>query len=270
MKRISTLVLASLTSLLALAADSRPRAIVSVTSYDRGSIRVVLDGRRFESGGNTISINDVEAGFHSLSVYRERVAGPFNVFGRRYEMIYSTSLSVRPKTQVNLSIDRFGRTSVTESRLFGGDRSGRYDRDDDQFGDRDGRYGRDDDYNGDRDRDDHHADRDDRYGRWENNRGNYDRSLSDREFDRVIESIRCEWLESNKLKSATQVVSANLVSAAQVKQLMKLFAMESNKLELAKRAYQNTVDKDHYFIVSDELCFNSSKDELARFIRSCR
>ena len=40
---------------------------------------------------------------------------------------------------------------------------------------------------------------------------------------------------------------------------MKLFAMESNKLELAKRAYQNTVDKDHYFIVSDELCFNSSK-----------
>ena len=49
-----------------------------------------------------------------------------------------------------------------------------------------------------------------------------------------------------------------------------LFGIESNKLNLAKQAYANTVDKRNYSIVNDAFNFNSSKDELARFIRNIR
>ena len=98
----------------------------------------------------------------------------------------------------------------------------------------------------------------------------YEKGMNDREFNQVLQSISKEWLESNKLKSATQIVKTNSLTSAQVKQLVLLFSFESNKLELAKQAYQNTVDKKNYFMINDVFSFNSSKDELARFIRNFR
>jgi DNA invertase Pin-like site-specific DNA recombinase len=59
-------------------------------------------------------------------------------------------------------------------------------------------------------------------------------------------------------------------TSQQVKELLQLFTFENNKLELAKYAYRNTVDKRTYFIVNDVFSFGSSRDELARFIRDFR
>jgi hypothetical protein len=144
--------------------------------------------------------------------------------------------------------------------------------------DRDQDWGR-----GDRDRDDHFDNRDDdqrgnrsydydrdgRYGDDDAGSG-YNNVMSDRDFNRLLQSINTEWLESNKLKSVTQVLSTNMVTTLQVKQLMRLFSFENNKVEVAKKAYLNTVDKNNFFAVNEEFSFNSSRDELARFIRSCR
>jgi hypothetical protein len=91
--------------------------------------------------------------------------------------------------------------------------------------------------------------------------------MEDREFKQVLQSIDKEWLETNKLKSATQIVRSNSLTSAQVKQLVLMFSFESNKLELAKQAYQNTVDKKNYYIINDAFSFSGSKDELARYIR---
>jgi hypothetical protein len=85
-----------------------------------------------------------------------------------------------------------------------------------------------------------------------------------------LQSIEKEWLESNKLKSAIQIVKTNGLTSAQVKEMALLFSFENNKLELAKQAYTNTVDKRNYYILNDVFSFSSSKDELNRYIHNAR
>jgi hypothetical protein len=166
----------------------------------------------------------------------------------RYEVVYNSSLKVKPGTMITITIDPFGRANVDESRI------GRESFDRDTYWDRD--HGYDNDHDG-------------KWGDYDSNEG-YERAMEDRQFNQVLESISKEWLESNKLKSATQIVRSNYVTSAQVTRLVSLFGFESNKLELAKQAYANTVDKRNYFMVSDEFSFSSSKDELARYIRNLR
>ena len=93
--------------------------------------------------------------------------------------------------------------------------------------------------------------------------------MNDREFKHTLEAIDKEWLESNKLKSASQIVKSNSLTTAQVEQVLMLFSFENNKLEIAKQAYMNTVDKRNYSRLYDVFSFNSSKAELERYIRSC-
>ena len=90
--------------------------------------------------------------------------------------------------------------------------------------------------------------------------------MNDREFKDVLKSIEKEWLESNKLKSASQVVKTNNVTTAQVEQILLMFSFENNRLELAKQAYASTVDKRNYSRLFDVFSFNSSKVELERYI----
>ncbi|HEY6502345.1 MAG TPA: DUF4476 domain-containing protein [Chitinophagaceae bacterium] len=260
MKTIFTLLSSMIMSIAVLAAPAdktaKQKSILTVKSADAGDIRVVLDGRRFEPGFNSVAITGVETGYHTIKIYRQRGNGMFSIIGKRYEMVYSTSLMIKAKTHVQLTIDRFGRTSITETKIRG-------NRDWDR--DRDGRG-----WDNDRDRDrSFDFDHDGKFGDYDSHSG-YERGMDDREFRLVLQSIEKEWLETNKLKSATQIVRTNNLTSAQVKQMVLMFSFESNKLDLAKLAYQNTVDKRNYFIINDAFSFNSSKDELARFIRNAR
>lgn len=272
MKTIFTLLASLIMSIAVFAAGARPTSMLTVRSLDNGDIRVVVDGRRFEPGFNALMIRDLESGYHQVKVYRQRNNGRYNIFGSRYEMVYATSLMVRPKTHVRISIDRFGRTTVDERKVRGNS-YGRDDRDWDR--NRNGRgYGdgrdRDNDHDNDWENDhDYEFGRGGRMGDYDSNYG-FESGMEDRDFSRVLQSIEKEWLETNKLKSASQIVRTNSLTSAQVKQLVLLFSFENNKLDLAKLAYQNTVDKRNYYIINDVFSFSSSRDELARHIRNIR
>ncbi|MBL7738043.1 MAG: DUF4476 domain-containing protein [Chitinophagaceae bacterium] len=259
MKTIFTLLSSLFMSVAVMAAPAdkgagHKKSMLTVRSFDQGDIRVVLDGRRFEPGHNSVMITGLESGYHTIKILRQRFNGGYSIFGKRYEVVYSTSLMVRQKTHVVVTIDRFGRTSITESRIRGN-----------SYNDRDDR-GRDHDWDDDRSYD---FDRDGKLGDYDRNYG-YERGMDDREFRQVLSSIEKEWLETNKLKSATQIVRTSSLTSAQVKQLVLMFSFESNKLELAKQAYANTVDKRNYYIINDAFSFSGSKDELNRFIRNSR
>ncbi|MET0391739.1 MAG: DUF4476 domain-containing protein [Chitinophagaceae bacterium] len=262
MKKISTL-FASFIMIMAVAAapaaDARPQSSLTIQSADRGDVRVVIDGRRFEPNDNYLRIQGLDAGNHNIKVYRQKNTGLFNILGKRYEVVFNSSVHIRPRTEILISVDRAGRSTVSDNRSTGwpGRNDRRWDDEHDFRFDRGNNYG---DYNNDRDG---------QWGNYDNHYG-YESSLDSRSFERVLQSIEKEWLESNKLKSATQVVTTNRLTAAQVKELVLLFNMESNKLTLAKQAYTNTVDKRNYSIINDAFSFNSSKDELARFIRTSR
>jgi hypothetical protein len=88
------------------------------------------------------------------------------------------------------------------------------------------------------------------------------------EFNTALNSIRSDNFESGKLNKAKQIVSRNRMCTAQIIQIVRLFSFESNKLEFAKYAYQYCNDKNNYFQVTDAFSFQSSKDDLLRFIRN--
>ena len=299
MKTFFTLLASLILSAAVFAAEHKSKSVLTIKSFDRGDIRVIIDGRRFEPNDNYMRIQGIETGYHNVKIYRERNNGFFTIFGHQYEVVFNNSVTIRPRTNVMISVDRFGRATVNENRANGwhgrDDRgySGRDNRDyggqnDRGFEDRDSRNwdsnhdfnfdhgGNQGDYNkdqdgkfGDRDRDHHDGsfgDNDDR----EYNDNSTNRAMNDFEFNRVLASIDKEWFETNKAKSATQIINSNYLSTSQVKQLLQLFSSENARLDLAKKAYSKTVDQKNYFMINDVLSFNSSKDELARYIRNFR
>src|SRR5882724_9513418 len=74
--------------------------------------------------------------------------------------------------------------------------------------------------------------------------------------------------ENNRAKSALQIINTNYFTSVQVKQMLQMFSLESNKLNLAEQAYSKTIDQRNYFTINDVFSLSSSKDELTRFIRS--
>jgi hypothetical protein len=97
MKTIFTLLSSLVMSVAVLAAPAdkiaaKQKSSLTVKSADAGDIRVVLDGRRFEPGFNSVMIQGLETGQHTVKVYRQKNNGIFNILGKKYEMVYTTSL----------------------------------------------------------------------------------------------------------------------------------------------------------------------------------
>jgi hypothetical protein len=293
MKTIFTLLASLILSMAALAGPgdkyAKVKSMLTIRSAERGDIRVVIDGRRFEPNRNYMRINSMQPGHHRIQVYRERNSGGFNIFGKRYEKVFSGAINLRARTSVMLTIDRFGRAIVNEYRMngngngnhgWGYDRDDRNSRDNRDYGDRTREYDRDNnrsynddewgevDWNRDNDFD---FDRDGRSGDYDGREfSNSNRAMGDLEFSRVLQSIQKEWYDNTKAKSAEQIINTNFFTSAQVKQMLQLFTFEENKLDLAKKAYGKTVDQRNYLIINDVFSFNNSKEELARYIRSFR
>lgn len=244
MKTIFTLITSLLLSITLFANNARNKSTILVKSVDNADIRVVMDGKRFEPNGNALVISNVDAGRHQIKVYRQSRTGFFNIVGKKYELVYNSDIQLKNRTQLLITIERGGFVNVSESRTQN-NRDGRFnDRGSRDFDfDRDGMYG----------------DYDNRYGATP--------AMSTRDFDRVLDNISREWLESNKLKSAVHVVSSSNLSTDQVKEVMRLFQFENNKLEVAKQAYRNVVDKWNFREVYTLLSFQASKTELDRYIR---
>jgi hypothetical protein len=87
------------------------------------------------------------------------------------------------------------------------------------------------------------------------------------EFNAALNSISNDTFESGKVNKAQLIASKNRLCTAQVIQIVKLFTSESNKLDFAKYAYQSCTDKNNYYLVTDAFSYQSSKDELLKYIR---
>ncbi len=91
------------------------------------------------------------------------------------------------------------------------------------------------------------------------------------EFGQIKETISKESFNSTKLTLAKQIIrSKNCFTTMQVSEMVRLFSFEDSRLELAKFAYDFTIDKENYYKVADAFSFSSSKEELMRFLEEKR
>lgn len=142
MKKVFTVVLASMVTLLSVAADNPRDGRLRVSNFSRQDIFIVVDGRVIDDRDNHTMIGGLRPGYHNVKVYRKEYRGRRNVgsiFGRgdRHTLLFNNSVLVTPQSEVRLVVDRGGQVYVDRQRGRGG-----RDRDD-----RDGRgRGRDRDY----------------------------------------------------------------------------------------------------------------------------
>jgi hypothetical protein len=92
------------------------------------------------------------------------------------------------------------------------------------------------------------------------------RPMNHEEFESAKASIASKSFEESKMQIAKQIVGANCCTAAQVKQIMKLFGFEQTKLDFAKFAYKYTYDQKNYYKVNDAFDFESSITELNSYL----
>jgi hypothetical protein len=104
-------------------------------------------------------------------------------------------------------------------------------------------------------------------GGWSNGNWNYTQAMSTTSFEQFKQTLFNQAFESNRLTMAKQVISNNWFTTDQVRDLMKQFNFENNKLDLAKHAYQFTIDRNNYFVLTNELTFNTNKEALMRHIQ---
>ncbi|MBL0130567.1 MAG: DUF4476 domain-containing protein [Chitinophagaceae bacterium] len=238
MKRIFTLLIASVFSLSLLAFDGSRVSVSSVATSTE--MKIEIDGRKFSMNNNSVTVSYLAEGYHQVKIFREknRKGNGFGS-GRKSEVIFSSSIFLKRGFHLDITVNRFGKVMTDERRI---------DINDDWYNDEDDYYDTDN-------------------GGWNGGRGNV---MNNREFSDMKDQIRKEWFENNRLISAKVIIDKNNFNMQQVKELMLLFTFENNRLEVAKYAYRKTVDKQNYYQLNDALTFNSSKDELARFIRESR
>lgn len=248
MKKIFTLLVSSLFSLSLLAFEGSRLSISSPGSSQQ--LKVEIDGRSFTMQNNAITLGYLQSGYHDIKIFREKKnfrgqsgQQSANGFGadRRREVLYSSSVLLKKGFHLDITINRFGKAMTDERRI---------DVNDEWYNDEDEYY--DNDNTG-----------------YDGVRGSLN-TMSGREFEGLKESLRKEWFENNRLTSVRTVAEKTNFTTQQVKELMQLFVFESNRVEVAKAAYNKTLDKHNYYQLNELLTFSSSKEELARYIRECR
>jgi hypothetical protein len=99
-----------------------------------------------------------------------------------------------------------------------------------------------------------------------NMHGNMAWGMHPQVFQQLMLTISNTSFDSNRRNIAMQGISGNGVSSQQVLEIMRLMSFENTRLDIAKFAYAHTVDRQNYFIVNNGLSFNSSRNQLNRFI----
>lgn len=122
-------------------------SVLIVNAYTANRFTVVIDnGYQMQANGNTINTGAINPGMHDVAVYQWRT----NFWGRpKREVVYSSSIYLKPNIETALSINAYGRVNISERALFND-----YGRDGDR-GDRDRRNWNNDDDHRDRRDDDH-------------------------------------------------------------------------------------------------------------------
>lgn len=92
--------------------------------------------------------------------------------------------------------------------------------------------------------------------------------ISNSDFKGLIESIKNEGFDSDKLSVISIAADYHFFLVEQVLELMDLFVMSDSKLEVVKITYPKVLDKNNNFRLVSAFSFSSDKDEVKKIINS--
>jgi hypothetical protein len=98
----------------------------------------------------------------------------------------------------------------------------------------------------------------------------YNQPVGNAEFALIMKNLQGLNFDSEKLSRAKQIVESNILTSAQIKEMLTTFDFDSKRLEFAKYAYNYVYDKGMYFIVNESFDFSSNGKQLDEYIASIR
>jgi hypothetical protein len=249
MKKIFTFLLPVVLAFHAWAGPNDGR--ISITHLGLPTIRVEIDGRSYGNNDRAITINNLAPGNHIIKVYRETALnGKIEAGFSRRPPVFTTNIRIKPKFHVDIVINRFGKPMIDEVFMDTRYTQGGYN-DDDYAYDTPDRPGR----------PDRNGNDDPRYS------DNRPQPMNDASFSALLATMKRESFETTRLELTKQVVDKNYFTTTQVRQLLLLYSFDNNRLDLAKHAYKNTIDRENYFQLYELFTFSRSKEELAAYVR---
>ncbi|MBL4593692.1 MAG: DUF4476 domain-containing protein [Flavobacteriales bacterium] len=90
--------------------------------------------------------------------------------------------------------------------------------------------------------------------------------MNESSFNRLLKIMQNATFDDDKLNVVKQAVALNYFSVNQVGVIMDQFTFDDSKLEFSKLAYNKTVDKENYFVVSSKFTFSRSAKKLSEYI----
>ncbi len=92
-------------------------------------------------------------------------------------------------------------------------------------------------------------------------------TFTNKQFALIIIRLEKEGFESKKLAIAKSIARSNCLLTKQVRDVIKLFNFENNRVAFAKFAYNNVADKENYDLLLDSFTFETSKQEIREYIK---
>ena len=92
--------------------------------------------------------------------------------------------------------------------------------------------------------------------------------LSDEELCQINRRLQNMRMDDDKVNYIKDKIDLYFVSSSQISDMLYIVSFESNRLELAKYAYEKTIDPQNYSLVFNTLDFNSSKRDLDQYIEN--
>ena len=94
--------------------------------------------------------------------------------------------------------------------------------------------------------------------------------MSDANFSTLFQSIKGQFFPNEKMNSLITVFNNNnnYFSSSQVKQLVQLVSLESNKLQLAKLSYRGITDRENFNQLYALFNSQANRDELEAYVKA--
>jgi hypothetical protein len=260
MKKIMTLLMLALMVQLASAAYSS-NSILNLKMNDNATFRVSIDGKPASNVGQSARFENLAEGSHLVQVDRLDRRYRFQSFTRAYSgyvnlgantesfaTIYAPNV-VKFDRVVALIVphapELYGPFSINN---HGHEGYANHDRENEHSGHR---------HNHDYNYQDDHCGTPVPAGPV---------AMSDYDFGQLKQTLCNASFENSRLDIFEQALAYNYFTTQQVRSLMDEFWFESTKLQVAKLAYNKTVDPNNYYLVNNEFAFSSSIRELGDYV----
>lgn len=232
---------------------------------DRSLIAVNIDGRYFNKGTTSLTLDGLPAGLHRVEVYR------VSSYSGRNTRIYTGTVRLNRETVHTAIIDvdrrsmRLYAESIEESsdeEYIKGNRPGeRYNRDGSAGGNQSDSNSPIKDNRNERD----NGDNREGYGSYPRGRAdqrNTSGTFSQRNMDDLRSRVKSLITDIDKDSLLRDKLQSASLTSAQVREMLSWLSFESTRLDFSKWAYNRVIDPANYHQLEEVFTFSSSKKEF--------